>query len=501
VPTPVSAVPDTAAYDNAVAMGPPSPADAAEAAPTQNVVAPSIDEPAVSAADGTAAEALATTVPLPPEQADLWARIRQGFAMPNLDTPLVRQAENRYRNDPEYIARMVERSRRYLYYIVGQVQKRQMPTEIALLPMIESAFNPLAYSRSRASGIWQFMPSTGKLYGMKQNWWLDERRDIVAATDGALDYLQRLYAEFGDWHLALAAYNWGEGSVRRAIASNAKRGLPTDYLSLKMPAETRAYVPQLQAIENIVADPKAYGLKFASIPDAPYFSVVTTNRQMDVKTAVALAEMSEEEFLSLNPQHNRPVIAGADATTILLPYDKAGLFAAKLALTDQPMVTWQAYKLKTGETMAQVAQRFGLPLETLLTVNGIGQRATVPPNHMLLVPSQMPSIASAASLQNAVFTAVPETQTFYHRVGKGETLTRIAARYHVSVKDLQTWNVGLKSTVKSGQRLRVVSDFGAPKGHAPTGKHRRSQPPASAATTAANGARKAPPPTLMSESR
>ena len=149
--------------------------------------------------------------------------------MPNLDTPQVRQAEDWYRNDPDYVARMVERSRRYLYYIVGEVEKRSMPMEIALLPMIESAFNPMAYSTSRASGIWQFMPSTGKIYGMKQNWWLDERRDIVAATDGALDYLQKLYAEFGDWHLALAAYNWGEGSVRRAIASQ-REARPADRL-------------------------------------------------------------------------------------------------------------------------------------------------------------------------------------------------------------------------------------------------------------------------------
>jgi membrane-bound lytic murein transglycosylase D len=417
------------------------------------VVAPSVDEPAVSIEDPNA-----VTVPLPPANGNLWERIRAGFAMPDLDTPDVRKAADWYAANPEYVARMVERSRRYLYYIVGQVEKRGMPTEIALLPMIESAFNPMAYSRSRASGIWQFMPSTGKIYGMQQTWWFDERRDIVAATDGALDYLEKLYQEFGDWRLALAAYNWGEGSVRRAIAANAKRRLPTDYLSLKMPAETRGYVPKLQAIEDIVRDPKAYGLKFADIPDAPYFSVVRTSRKMDVKIAAELADMPLEEFLSLNPQHNRPVIAGADEASILLPYDKAGLFAAKLELSDQPMVTWQAYKLKTGETLQQVATRFGLPLETLRAVNGIGARAVVPVNHTLLVPSQVPSSATAATLQSAVFTTVPEGRTFYHRVRNNETLYGIAARYHVSVQELKAWNPDVKGKLMRGQRLRVISD-------------------------------------------
>jgi membrane-bound lytic murein transglycosylase D len=457
------------------------------------IVAPSVDEPAVSAEDPNA-----ITVPVPPGNGNLWERIRKGFAMPDLDTPQVKKAADWYAANPEYVARMVERSRRYLYYIVGQVEKRGMPMEIALLPMIESAFNPMAYSRSRASGIWQFMPSTGKIYGMEQNWWFDERRDIVAATDGALDYLDKLHQEFGDWYLALAAYNWGEGSVRRAIAANEKRRLPTDYLSLKMPAETRAYVPKLQAIENIVRDPQAYGLKFADIPDAPYFSVVRTSRKIDVKIAAELADMPLEEFLSLNPQHNRPVIAGADEASILLPYDKAGLFAAKLALSDQPMVTWQAYKLKAGETLQQVATRFGLPLETLRAVNGIGPRALVPVNHTLLVPSQTPSSATAATLQNAVFTTVPEGRTFYHRVRQGETLYGIAARYRVTASDLRTWNPDVKGTLMRGQRLRVISDA-AP---AAKSKHARSRKRAQAtsprgggtATAAAGGGKALAPP-------
>ncbi len=398
------------------------------------------------------------TLQLRSEYGDLWTRVRAGFALADLDTPQVRQAEEWYAARPEYVARMIDRSRRYLYYIVVEVEKRGMPLEAALLPMIESAYNPMAYSSSRASGIWQFIPSTGKMYGMKQNWWFDGRRDVVAATDGALGYLQKLYAEFGDWHLALAAYNWGEGSVRRAIAHNQARGLPTGYLSLAMPAETRNYVPKLQAVKNIVNDPEAFNLELADIPDAPYFTVVRTTRKMDVKVAAELAEMPLDEFLSLNPQHNRPVIAGADETTILLPYDKAELFAAKLELSAQPMVTWQAYRVRAGETLPQVAARFGLPLETLRTVNGIGPRATVPVGHALLVPSQAPSDATAASLQNVVFTTVPSGRTLYHRVRKGETIASIANRYDVSAQDLKTWNASLGATIVPGQRLRVISD-------------------------------------------
>jgi membrane-bound lytic murein transglycosylase D len=440
-------------------------------------------EPTVYRASGDADAASGQILLLQPEYSDLWMRIRQGFELTDLDTADVKSAEAWYAARPDYVSRMVERSRRYLYYIVGEVQKRGMPTEIALLPMIESAFNPMAYSRSRASGIWQFIPSTGKHFGLKQNWWFDERRDVVAATDGALDYLEKLHAEFGDWYLALAAYNWGEGSVRRAIAANAKRGLPTDYLSLKMPAETRQYVPKLQAVKNIVNDPETFGLELADIPDAPYFTVVRTTRKMDVKKAAELAEMPLDEFLSLNPQHNRPVIAGADETTLLLPYDKAELFAAKLELSDQPMVTWQAYKTRPGESLAQVAARFGLPLETLRTVNGIGARANaVPAGHALLVPTQAPSDATAATLQDVVFTTVPSGRTMYHRVGKGETLASIAARYDVTQQDLKSWNGGLATQVVAGQKLRVVTDAGPIAGARPI---RKKPAPASAASRTA----------------
>jgi len=404
-------------------------------------------------------EVSAELQPLPPPSADLWDRIRNGYAMPDLEGPYVAKWEEWYSTRPDYVARMVDRSRRYLYYIVVEVEQRGMPLEIALLPMVESAYNPVAVSSSRASGIWQFMPSTGKDYGLKQNFWFDSRRDVIAATDGALTYLQKLYAQFNDWQLALAAYNWGEGNVARAIERNQKAGKPTDYASLAMPDETRNYLPKLQAVKNIVRDPAAFNLSLGDIPDAPYFAVVKTSRQMDVKRAAELAELPLEEFQYLNPHHNRPVIAGGDEFAILLPIDKAEIFAAKLELTDQPLVSWQAYRLRTGETLPQLATRLGMSEETLRAVNGIGAKARVPTGHTLLVPSQRPSAESEATLAHAVFTSVPQGRTFYYRVNRGDTLPAIAARYAVTTQDLRRWNNLSHGNLAAGQQLRITSDL------------------------------------------
>jgi membrane-bound lytic murein transglycosylase D len=397
--------------------------------------------------------------PLPPATGDLWDRIVKGYAIPDLEGPLVEKWEQWYADRPDYVARMVERSRRYLYHIVSEVEARGMPLEVALLPIIESAFNPTAMSGARAAGIWQFMPATGSHYGLKQTWWFDSRRDVVAATNSALDYLQTLNSEFNDWQLSLAAYNWGEGNVRRAIARNRAKGLPADFEHLSnMAVETRNYVPKLQAVKNIVADPAKYGLVMADVPNAPYFTVVRTTVRMDVKRAAELAELGQEEFLALNPQHNRPVISGADDYAILLPIDKAEVFAAKLNLVDQPLVSWQAHRMKPGETLPQVAIRYGLSIETLRSVNGIGPRQTVPTGYALLVPMQRPTAEAAESLANAVFTTVTAGRTFFHTVHRGETLHAIAAKYGVTTQDVRRWNRLANDGVRMGQRLRVTSD-------------------------------------------
>jgi len=432
----------------------PSPTPPEPPAPLVAVAEPS---PVVVAPNPFAAGAELEPLPAPAD--DLWVRIRRGYAMPDLDDALVAKWEQWYASRPDYVARMLDRSRRYLYYIVVEVEERRMPLEIALLPMVESAFNPNAMSVSRASGIWQFMPSTGTHYGLRQNFWFDSRRDVIAATESALGYLLKLYADFGDWQLALAAYNWGEGNVARAIAKNQTIGRPTHYASLKMPDETRNYLPKLQALKNIIRDPEKYGLELGDIPDAPYFAVVKTTRRIDMKIAATLAEMSIEEFQYLNPQHNRPVIAGANEYTILLPIDKAELFAAKLHLSDQPLVSWQAYRLRNGETLPQVAAKFGMSVDALRAVNGIGARSKVPIGHALLVPLQGPTEAAADTLSNAVFTTVPQGRTFYYRVNRGDTLAGIAARYAVSGQDLRRWNGLSQEGVKVGQTLRITSDL------------------------------------------
>ena len=261
-----------------------------------------------------------------------------------------------------------------------------MPTEIALLPMVESSFNPMAYSRSHASGLWQFIPATGKRFNLEQTWWQDQRRDVVASTDAALEYLQTIYEMHGDWHLALASYNWGEGAVKRAIEKNAARGLPTDYASLTMPNETRHYVPKLQALKNIFSNPVLMvQLGLPEIINRPYFATVGTPRPMDVKTAARLANMPVDEFLALNPSHNRPVMK-AD-TPVVLPAEKLATFQRNLEKTDEPLTEWQTYTLKSGEKLDQVAPRFGITLSDLQRANGLSGKIRLAGGSTVLVPA------------------------------------------------------------------------------------------------------------------
>ncbi len=317
---------------------------------------------------------------------DLWVRIRAGFRMSDLNNPLVREWETWYSSRPDYVARMVDRSSRVLFHVVEEVERRKMPAEIALLPMIESAYNPQAHSRAHASGMWQFIPSTGKLYGLRQNWWYDGRRDIVAATNAALDYLEKLYGMFGSWELALASYNWGEGAVGRAVARNQAKGLPTDYESLTMPAETRNYLPKLQAVKNIVADPARFGLALADVPNEPYFATVTTQRHIDVQLAARLAEISIDEFRFLNPAHNKPVINANAAETIVLPKNKVEIFQRNLENHSKPLVSWQAYTVKPGEKPEKIAAKHGISVAALKKINGINGRNRIRTGVPLLVP-------------------------------------------------------------------------------------------------------------------
>ena len=389
--------------------------------------------------------------------ADIWDRIRAGYAMEDLDDPLVAKWEKYYADRPEYMARIVERSSKYMFYIVTELERRGMPLEIALLPMIESAFNPIANSSAKASGIWQFIPSTGVNYGMKQDWWSDNRRDIVQATNGAIDYLSKLHGMFGDWQLALASYNWGEGSVGRAVQKSKASGGAGTYLALNMPAETRNYLPKLQAVKNIIRNPAAFGLTIAAVPNEPYFKTITLAHAIDLKRAAQLAEMTEADFVALNPAHHRPVIGGRSEFQVLLPATKADGFLARLESNEKPRVSWMAYRTRTGDRMEALAERFGTSVAALKSVNGIRAVApTLPAGYHLLVPSDGPSEDALGSIRNAVFTKFPEyVAPRVHKVRRGENFASIAKRYGVAQNTLAQWNRMAKPSARAGQVLYV----------------------------------------------
>jgi membrane-bound lytic murein transglycosylase D len=412
-------------------------------------------------------------VPLP--DPDLWERIRMGFALEPLDSPLVHDQEDWYASRPDYIKRFVGRGSLYLHYIVEQVEKRKMPTEIALLPIVESAFTPKAQSRAKASGLWQFIPSTGKNFGLKQDWWRDNRRDVVAATDAALNYLQRLRDKFDSWELALAAYNCGEGNVARAIAYNQKRGLPTDYLSLRLPPETRMYVPKLIAVKNIVLSPPTYGIELDSVPDQPYFTTVDAPAKMDVKLAAKLANMSEEDFIALNPAYNKPVAMGGK---IVLPIDKADDFKANLESWDKPLVTWTTYNARRGESMDAIAKHHGLTGAALRAANEnvkldkrgrlraagaimVPLKGSAQPIRVasLSVPAASAPTASSRAVAAHVAVANPDAQPSAAKtyvVRAGDTLFSIAQRFNTAVDTLRKLNnLSARSLIHPGLTLRL----------------------------------------------
>ncbi|MEO8417807.1 MAG: LysM peptidoglycan-binding domain-containing protein [Methylophilaceae bacterium] len=395
---------------------------------------------------------------------DLWQRIKDGYAMPEVQSEYTSNHESWYASRPDYVKRMVARSQKYLYHIVEEVEKRGMPMEIALLPMVESAFNPQAYSRSRASGIWQFIPSTGKDFGLKQTWWVDNRRDVTAATNAALTYLQKLHVMFGTWDLALAAYNAGEGTVRRAIERNLQQGLPTDYENLSLPAETKNYVPKLQAVKNIMTHPEQYGLSIQSIPNRPYFTRVRAPQQIDAQLAAQLAEISPNEFASLNPEYNRPVLTETGSVhEILLPVGAAETFKTNLASYDKPLVSWQTYHTKRGERMESIARKFGIGLAQLRDVNDLPTSSKLATSTPLLVPSNKNNVNQIAIATDEHAAISPSTSSepkikpdSRHIVKSNENLAVIAKRYDLSTKQLIAFNHLKSSYLKAGQVLLVT---------------------------------------------
>jgi membrane-bound lytic murein transglycosylase D len=380
---------------------------------------------------------------------DLWQRVRSGFAIADLDGSLVLQQQKFYAQRPEQIQRIVDRSRRYLFHIVAELERRGLPTELALLPMVESAYNPMAYSRAHASGLWQFIPSTGRNYNLGQNWWFDARRDVVASTSAALDYLQSLHDMFGDWHLALAAYNMGENGVQRAIDRNRAKKRGTDYASLPMPKETRRYVPTLQALKNIVANPAAFGVELDPVPDAPYFVTVTLTRDIDLDLAAKLADMPVEELVALNPGHNRPVVAAAHAPQLVLPNDRAEAFVANLERHEAPLSSWETYTFSRGDKLEKLAKEHGISVQRLKAINGLQRNGRVVVGQQLLLPQK--GTAAASEPLPPIFSAPARFAAYAVRAG--DTWAKIAAAFGVRINDLKRLNDGVE--LVAGEELLI----------------------------------------------
>jgi membrane-bound lytic murein transglycosylase D len=440
-------IPAAPAPIEAVTAGSLAPAAVSDALPPTIEPAPAADEP----------------VPGAPPPADLWERIRRGYAMPDLTTKAAISRTQWYAGKRKHIERVAQRAGLYLYHIVEEIERRGMPTELALLPFIESAMQPEALSPAQAAGLWQFIPSTGKLYSLEQNLWRDERRDVIASTRAALDYLQNLYAQFGDWQLALAAYNMGEWGLARAIERAQRAGKPTDYSSLKLPNETTGYVPNLQAIKNIIGDPARYGVELPAIANEPYFVTLTKNRDIDVATAARLAQMPLEEFRALNPSFNRPLIVGAAQPTILLPAANAETYLANLAAWEasgQPLASWTAYTLEPGESLEQIAKRVGLAEAALREANRVPSRYRLAAGSTILVPRDHASDGDIAAEQlAAAFKLIPvqsNLQKMSYRVQRGDTLQKVAQRHRVDPDDIVDWNRLSSRELQVGQKLTLT---------------------------------------------
>ncbi len=425
-----------------------NPVDSQRAAPIPGAQTPAAVQADVPAQSNTSPVAIEVPPPIPvlrqTNDADLWGRIRRGFSMGDLQSELVTSQEQWYATRPDYISRMTERSSKYLYHIVEELERRNMPTELALLPFIESAFNPQAVSGAKAAGMWQFMPATGKYFSLKQSVFKDDRRDVLQSTRAALDYLQKLYGMFGDWHLALAAYNWGEGSVGRAIAKNQREGLATDYNSLNMPNETRNYVPKLLAVKNIVSNPPVFNANLPEIPNHPYFQSVTITRDLDVALAAKLAEIKLDDFKSLNPSANKPVIFKAGTPYILLPWDNAGIFERNLAIHNGQTAGWTVWTAPSTMKAGDAARRVGMDEAKFREINRIPPRMLIKAGSTLLVPrsAKQQNDVSTQIADNGQVSFSPEIVLRKQSVKlrKAETVASIAQRYKVSAASVAGWN-------------------------------------------------------------
>lgn len=403
-----------------------------------------------------------------PQHDQLWDRLRAGYALADLDSPLVAKHERWYSSHPEYIDRMVKRARLYLYYIVDEVEKRKLPMEIALLPAIESAFKPHAYSRARAAGLWQFIPSTGRHFGLERNWWYDGRRDVVKATQAALDYLQELNIAFdGNWHLALAAYNAGERRVMNAIKYNRRRGRPTDYKNLRtLKPETLNYVPKLLAISKIVANPEYYNITLATIPNEPYFSRIEIGSQIDLGIAARMANISLGDLYDINPAFKRRATAPNGPHYLLVPAERREIILSALGnLPEKNRVRWQRHYVRQGDALSTIARRHGVSVRAIQRANGL-RNSRIRAGRNLLIPVSAQRLTAyhgnvTKPVKRRVRRMAPPKNgvKLIHKVRRGDTLWGIATRYNVYIYQLTGWN-GLRRSalLQPGQKLKIWVD-------------------------------------------
>ncbi len=392
---------------------------------------------------------------------DLWDRIRDGFGITAAPKGRIEAERNWYANHPSYLQRTIERARPYLHLIVEALDERHMPMEIALLPIVESAYQPFAYSHGRAAGIWQFIPGTARHYGLKQNWWYDGRRDILESTRAALDYLQYLHKTFdGDWLLALAAYNSGSGTVRNAIRKNRRHGKPTDFWSLHLPRETQAYVPKLLAISEIIAEPEKFQLSLAPISDEPYLVPVTTGSQIDLALAAELAGLSLDEIYRFNPGFNHWATDPDGPHRLLLPASVAEPFSRKLGeVPAGKRIKWVRHLIREGETLGHIAQRYGTTVAVLKQVNGIGSHLIHAGKSMIIPVATRDLRAYRLSEEQrlrAIQSRPKKGIRIVHTVRQGDTLWDLSHKYHVGTRQLAKWNgMAPRDYLRPGQKLVI----------------------------------------------
>jgi len=397
---------------------------------------------------------------------DAWARIRNGFNIADSDHPRIKTQLDWYVRHPDYLDRVAERAQPYMYFIVETLEENNIPLELALLPIVESAFKPFAYSHGRASGIWQFIPSTGRRYGLTQNWWYDGRRDVHAATHAAVRLLLALQRDFkGDWLLALAAYNSGSGTVKKAIRRNRRKGKPTDFWSLDLPRETEAYVPKLLALQKLVKNPMVYGIELTPIPNEPYLEHVDVGSQIDLAVAAEMAGIELEELYELNPGYNRWATAPNGPNYLLLPLSKSEQFKQRLAkLPEQDRVRWVRHKIKTGETISTIAVKYHTSIRTIKRVNRIrgnniraGRSLTIPVASKSLGNYKLSKNQRKRKLQN-----IPRGGTkVNHIVQSGDTFWGLSRAHKVGVRQLARWNgMAPRDPLAPGQKLVIWSRSG-----------------------------------------